>query len=110
MTQAAVTRSRSLERLSFATAPALYAALWLSAGIILAQRNWIAPGELIFGTLLFTLLSLLAAQKALRVALLPLACTWVLLGVLLSEIEPVPDPQAQLGLDSGRWRGHHDRW
>ena len=28
-------RSRSLERLSFATAPALYAALWLSAGITL---------------------------------------------------------------------------
>ncbi len=36
--------------------------------------------------------------KPSRVALLPLACTWVLLGVLLSEIEPEPDPQTQLGL------------
>ena len=95
-------RSRGLERLSFATAPALYAALWLSAGIVLAtftsQGNWIAPGVLIAGTLLLALLSLLAARKALRVALLPLACTWILLGVLLSEIEPEPDPQTQLGL------------
>ena len=43
-------------------------------------------------------ISLLAARKALRVALLPLACTWLLLGLLLSEIEPAPDPQTQLSL------------
>jgi competence protein ComEC len=98
MTQAAVTRSRAIERLSFATAPALYAALWISTGIVLAQTYWIAPGVLILGTLLLALLSVLAARKALRVALLPLACTWLLLGLLLSEIEPAPDPQRQLGL------------
>src|ERR1700678_2518554 len=100
MTQAAVPLAgrRGIERLSFATAPALYAALWLSAGIILAQGNWIAPGVLIAATLLLALLSRLAARKALRVALLPLACTWLLLGLLLSEIEPEPDPQTQLGL------------
>ena len=77
-----------VERLSFATAPALYAALWLSGGIILATCNWITPGVLIAGTLLLTLLAVMAARKALRVALLPLACTWLLLGLLLSEIEP----------------------
>src|SRR6202789_1368563 len=100
MTQAAVPLAgrRGIERLSFAPAPALYAALWLSAGIILAQGYWIASGVLIAGTLLLALLSLLAARKALRVALLPLACIWVLLGALLSEIEPEPDPQTQLGL------------
>src|SRR5271156_3229582 len=102
MTQAAVARSRTLERLSFATAPALYAALWLSTGIVLAtytsQGNWIAPGVLIAATLLLTALSVLAARKALRVALLPLACTWLLLGLLLSEIEPSTDPQTQLSL------------
>ncbi len=91
-------RSRSLEQLSFATAPALYAALWLSAGIIVAQYYWFASGVLISGVLLLVPLSLLAARKALRVALLPLACTWVLLGLLLSEIEPAPDPQTQLSL------------
>jgi competence protein ComEC len=87
-----------VERLSFATAPALYAALWLSGGIILATCNWITPGVLIAGTLLLTLLAVMAARKALRVALLPLACTWLLLGLLLSEIEPSADPQRQLGL------------
>jgi competence protein ComEC len=93
-----VVRSRSLERLSFATAPALYAALWLSAGIIVAQHYWFASGVLICGALLLAPLSLLAARKAVRVALLPLACTWFLLGVLLNEVEPVPDQQTQLGL------------
>jgi competence protein ComEC len=93
-------RPRVLERLSFATAPALYAALWVCAGIVLAQytsrSHWIAPAALIAATLLLALLSLLAARKALPIALLPLACTWLLLGLLLSEIEPAPDPQTQL--------------
>ena len=65
---------------------------------MLATCNWIAPGLLIGAALLLTLLSVLAARNALRVALLPLACTWLLLGLLLSEIEPAPDPQTQLSL------------
>ncbi len=36
-------RRQGLERLSFATAPALYAALWLSAGIVLAADNVDSP-------------------------------------------------------------------
>jgi competence protein ComEC len=91
-------RRRLLERLSFSTAPALYAAVWLSAGIVLSSYNWIAPGVLIAAILSFALLSLVATRKAVRVALLPLACTWLLLGMLLSEIEPAPNPQMQLRL------------
>ncbi len=91
-------RRRPLELLSFASAPALYGALWFSIGIVLAAYNWIAPGELITVTLLLVLLSLLAVRKAAGVSLLPLACTWMLLGCLLSEIEPVPFPQKQLRL------------
>jgi competence protein ComEC len=95
-------QTRVLERLSFATAPALYAALWLCAGIALApylsQHDFLAPGVLIVATFLLVILSLLAARTALRIALLPVACTWLLLGVLLSEIEPSPDPQTQLRL------------
>ena len=91
-------RSRVLEQLSFATAPVLFAALWLSAGMVLGQYHWIVPGVLIAATLLLVLLCLLAARKALRVALMPLACTWLLLGLLLSEIEPTPDRQTQLSL------------
>jgi competence protein ComEC len=93
-----VARRRGLERLSFATAPALYAAVWLCAGIVLAAYQWIAPAILIAVILLFALLSLVAARKALRVALLPLAGVWLMLGLLLSEIEPAPDPQTQLSV------------
>jgi competence protein ComEC len=87
-----------LERLSFATAPALYAALWLSAGIVIAPFHWMSPCVLVASILLFAFLSLLASRKAIRVALLPLACTWLALGMLLSEIEPAPNPQTQLSL------------
>ncbi len=93
-----MTRRQGLERLSFSTAPALYAALWLSAGIVVAADTWIAPAVLIVVILLLALLALVAARKALRVALIPLACTWMVLGLLLSEIEPSPNPQTQLSL------------
>jgi competence protein ComEC len=93
-----VVRRRGLDRLSFATAPALYAAVWLCAGIVLAGYRWIAPATLIAAILLFALLSVVAARMALRVALLPLACCWLMLGLLLSEIEPAPDPQKQLSV------------
>jgi competence protein ComEC len=93
-----VARRRGLDRLSFATAPALYAAVWLCAGIVLAGCQWIAPATLIAAILLVALLCMVAARMALRVALLPLAFCWVTLGVLLSEIEPAPDPQKQLSV------------
>ena len=86
----------------FSTSPALYAAVWLSGGIALggyASANyWIAPGVAAAATLLLALVSLLAARKAARIALLPLACTWLLLGFLLSEVEPAADLQTQLRL------------
>ncbi len=93
-------QTRVLERLSFGATPALYAALWLCGGIALApylsQHDFVVPGVLAIATFLLVILSLLAARKAPRLALLPLACTWLMLGVLLSEIEPSPDPQTQL--------------
>src|ERR1700733_14774322 len=96
-------RTREVERLSFSSAPALYAALWLSAGIVLSPYWWLEPGILMAAGLLLALIAGLAAEKANRVSLLPLACCWMLLGVLLSEVEPAPDPQSQLRLiaDSG---------
>ena len=95
--------ARGVERLSFSSAPALYAALWLSAGIVLAPYWWLEPGILLAASLLLAVISGVAAAHANRVALLPLACSWMLLGVLLSEIEQEPDPQSQLRLiaDSG---------
>ncbi len=102
-------RRRGLDRLSFATAPVLYAAVWLCAGIVLAGYSWIAPGILICAVLLVCLLCGLAARMALRVALLPLAFCWLMLGLLLSEIEPGPDPQTQLSViaDAGETTAIH---
>ncbi len=91
-------RRRGLDRLSFATAPALYGAVWFCAGIVLAGYTWIAPGKLISTILLVSLLCVVAVRIALRVAMLPLACCWLMLGLLLSEIEPGPDPQTQLSM------------
>jgi len=94
---------RGVDRLSFSSAPALYGALWLSAGIVLASYWWLEPGILMAATLLLALIAWLAAEKANRVALLPLAFSWMLLGALLSEVEPASNPQSQLRLiaDSG---------
>jgi competence protein ComEC len=97
---AAHTGTHVLERLSFATAPALYAALWLSAGILLeprlSPRSFLPPGVLIATVALLMLISLFATSQTPRVALLPVGCAWLLLGMLLSSIEPAPDPQTQL--------------
>ena len=91
-----------MEKLSFATAPALYAALWLVTGICLGraagERGWVAPGLLLGALILLMFVSRLAAFVAVRVALWPLACSWLVLGVLLIEIQPVPDGQTQLHL------------
>jgi competence protein ComEC len=90
--------SARLERLSFTSAPALFAALWLSCGIVLAQRTWFSPAALATAISLLALITLLAARTSLRLGLLSLGCTWLLLGIALSEIEPAADPQIQLRL------------
>ena len=78
------------ERLSFATSPALFAAIWLCAGVLAGSYRWIMPGLLVAACLPLALISLVAAHKAPRIALLPLACTWFLLGFLLIEMAGVP--------------------
>ena len=98
MEKSSVPSDKLISHLTFATAPALYAALWLCAGIVLGSWQWIAPGLLLTATLLLALTSIIATRKTLRLALLPLACTWLLLGLLLSETEPAPDVQTQLTL------------
>jgi hypothetical protein len=46
-------RARGIERLSFSSAPALYAALWLTAGIVLSPYWWLQPGILIAATVMY---------------------------------------------------------
>jgi competence protein ComEC len=91
--------------------PALFAALWLCAGILLAQRVWLLPAFLLLGTVFALALTLVAARTVLRstrestwgVAWAPLACSWFLLGLFLCEVQPMPDMQRTLSsiADSG---------
>jgi competence protein ComEC len=85
----------------FTSSPALFAALCLSAGILLAQRIWLVPAFLLLGTVLTLTLTLVAARTALQstwgVAWWPLACSWLLLGLFLCEVQPMPDMQRELG-------------
>jgi competence protein ComEC len=89
-------RARSVEKLSAATAPALFAGLWLCAGILLAERVWIMPGVLLLAVVLAMGVTWAATPAATRIALLPLACCWLLLGIFLNEIQIGPDAQRKL--------------
>ena len=86
----------ALHKLSLESAPALFAGLFFSAGILLAQRIWIVPGALFVAAVLATAVTLLATSAASRVAWLPLACCWLLLGLFLNEVQLAPDAQRNL--------------
>ncbi len=86
----------ALDRLSAESVPALFACLFLSAGILLAQLTWVVPGVLLVAILLAVALTLLAARAACGVAWLPLACCWFLLGFFLNEVQLAPDAQRNL--------------
>lgn len=95
-------RSSRVEPLAFATAPALYAAMWLSAGILLealcSRRAYVTPGVLLAAMVAMAAMTAITARKTMRLALLPLSLVWIFLGMLLCEIAPAPDAQTQLTL------------
>jgi competence protein ComEC len=80
----------------FTRAPLLFAALAFAAGILITSRYWFTPAWLGIATLLEGLLAAAVARWKPRVALLPLAATWLLLGGFAAEIQPRPAPQTEL--------------
>lgn len=80
----------------FHRAPLLFVALAFAAGILAARHWWLGPAWLGLGAGLQGLLAALAARRSPRVALLPLAATWLLLGAFAAELEPAPAPQTEL--------------
>ncbi|HEV2272757.1 MAG TPA: ComEC/Rec2 family competence protein, partial [Acidobacteriaceae bacterium] len=96
------------------SAPAFFAGLCLCSGILIAQRVWIMPGQLLVAGALLGAVTLLAIRVAGRIPWLPLACCWVLLGAFLNEVQIAPDAQRQLAwlAESGDMHtidGHVDR-
>ena len=82
--------------LRFCRAPLLLAALAFAAGILVAGRWWISPGWLGIAAALEGLLAAIALYWCPRIALLPLAATWLLLGGFAAELQPRPAPQIEL--------------
>ncbi len=71
----------------------LFHAAWLfAAGISLTQVMWLRPGFVLMALAPVTALCCLAAFRAQRIAWLPLAVLWCLLGVWCAEMAPQPAP------------------
>jgi competence protein ComEC len=97
MTQAAPF-SPITEPLRFHAVPLLFAAACFSGGILVASFVWLIPPLLLFSFALTGIVCLLAAYKAQRVSLLPLAAVFLILGAFCAEVAPRPNPQTQLAL------------
>jgi competence protein ComEC len=80
----------------FTRAPLLFAALAFAAGILITSRCWFMPAWLAVATLLEALLAAAATRWRPRIALWPLAATWLLLGGFAAEMQPRPAPQIEL--------------
>lgn len=84
------------EPLAFARAPLLFAALAFAAGILIASRCWVSPAWLGMAAMAESLLALVALCWRPRIALWPLAATWLLTGGFAAELEPHPTQQTEL--------------
>lgn len=75
----------------------LFHAAWLF-GIGIASAQWVAPSAsfALIALTLIAALSALAAFRAQRIAWLPLAALWILLGSWCAQMEPHPAPAPEL--------------
>jgi competence protein ComEC len=79
------------------TAVPLFHAAWLfAAGIALAGHAWFEPSVVLLALTLSGVVCVVAAVRAQRIAWLPLAALWLLLGAWCGEMEPHPAPAPQL--------------
>jgi competence protein ComEC len=77
-------------RLKFIAAPALIAACGFACGVLVAMRFWCLPGLIFIALLSGFAVTILAAIHAPRIALLPAACVFLLLGIFCAEVQPRP--------------------
>ncbi len=79
-----------------AAIPLFHAAWLFAAGIALAGYFWIQPSVVLVAIALLGAVCLAAALRAPRVAWLPVAALWMLLGAWCGEMEPHPAPAPAL--------------
>jgi competence protein ComEC len=78
-------------------------AMAFAAGIALSHAMWITPGWLLVAGVAPLILICLVTRNESRVVLLPLFAAWMLLGVFVSEVQPLADPQSALiGMEDGK--------
>lgn len=90
-------RSISVQSAAGLSAAPLFHAAWLfSLGIIAARYVWLRPSFDLLALLGLAVLCALAALHAQRIAWLPIAVLWLLLGAWCAEMQPQPAPARPL--------------
>jgi competence protein ComEC len=84
-----------LEGLEFRRAPLLAAVCWFALGEVLA-RNWQPAGVLLAALVVLVGLSLVGLRWSLRVAVVPVAAVWMVVGFWCAEVKAAPSPQREL--------------
>ncbi|HEY2857596.1 MAG TPA: ComEC/Rec2 family competence protein [Terracidiphilus sp.] len=75
----------------------LFHAAWLfAAGIAFSSISWLRPAMLLVAFVILSAACATAALRAHRIAWLPMAFLWLLLGTWCAEMEPHPAPAPQL--------------
>jgi len=85
-----------VEPLSFATSPALCAAVCFALGILLARHLYEPPPLALLTLLCAAVSASIAASNAPRLSLAPICLACIAAGILCAEIHPSPNPQTQL--------------
>lgn len=88
-------RSVRVEALAFRRAPLLAAAVFFALGEVMA-RSWQPAVVLLVAVVVMSGMAVAALQGASRVALVPLAGVWMVVGMWCVEVQPVAPSQAQL--------------
>jgi competence protein ComEC len=88
--------TRIPSRSGLRTAPLFHAAWLFACGIVVARWVWLRPGMVLIAAALAATLCCVAGLRALRIAWLPLAALWVLLGAWCGLMEPQPAPSPAL--------------
>jgi competence protein ComEC len=80
----------------FSAVPLFHAAWLFALGIVAARCFWMRPAFTLLALLPIAALCALAALRAQRIAWLPVALLWLLLGAWSAEMEPQPTPARPL--------------
>ncbi|HWA94619.1 MAG TPA: ComEC/Rec2 family competence protein [Terracidiphilus sp.] len=78
------------------TMPLFHAAWLFASGAVVAHLLWLRPSWLLCGLMPVVALWILATYRAERIAWVPMAAAWLLLGAWCAEMEPQPAPAPQL--------------